>query len=124
MSNCNDEYAFIIKPSKFTHSDGKLDNFNSCSALISSDEDNLKTLEDNLQNFNMNLSSKFINERWYFGILSRDDAEKYLKIYGNEKGNFLIRDSERRVRRKQIFLKTKKNQLSRFLFFNRSEITR
>lgn len=124
MSNCNDEYAFIIKPSKFTHSDGKLDNFNSCSALISSDEDNLKTLEDNLQNFNMNLSSKFINERWYFGILSRDDAEKYLKIYGNEKGNFLIRDSERRVRRKQIFLKTKKNQLSRFLFLNRSEITR
>lgn len=124
MSNCNDEYAFIIKPSKFTHSDGKLDNFNSCSALISSDEDNLKTLEDNLQNFNMNLSSKFINERWYFGILSRDDAEKYLKIYGNEKGNFLIRDSERRVRRKQIFLKTKKNQLSRLLFFNRSEITR
>jgi len=111
MSNCNDEYAFIIKPSKFTHSDGKLDNFNSCSALISSDEDNLKTLEDNLQNFNMNLSSKFINERWYFGILSRDDAEKYLKIYGNEKGNFLIRDSERRVRRKQIFLKTKKKPI-------------
>jgi hypothetical protein len=56
------------------------------SAII---DDQFKTLKLN--------NSPYFNEVWYYGLLSRDEAEKYLKLYGNEKGDFLIRDSERRV---------------------------
>jgi len=101
IANSNDQYAFIIKPSKFAHSDCRLDTFNnnindeqkinSCSSLIEHNDYNndFKTLTLN--------NSPYINEIWYFGLLSRDEAEKYLKLYGNEKGDFLIRDSERRI---------------------------
>jgi hypothetical protein len=40
--------------------------------------------------------SPYDNESWYFGSISRDEAEHVLKIYGNEKGDFLIRNSERK----------------------------
>jgi len=68
---------------------------NSCSALIQH-HDYSKTIHDGFKTLTLN-NSPYINEIWYYGLLNRDEAEKYLKLYGNEKGDFLIRDSERRV---------------------------
>ena len=79
---------------------------NSCSALIQS-----KTIEDGFQTLRLN-NSPYVQEVWYYGVLSRDEAEKYLKLYGNDKGDFLIRDSERRV--KFLLKKT----FYRFLIFS------
>jgi hypothetical protein len=42
-------------------------------------------------------NSPYANETWYYGSMSRDEAEKYLKSYGHDRGDYLIRDSERRV---------------------------
>lgn len=117
MNSSNDEYAFVIKPSKFAHSDGRLDisntttttmtmnnnnhlldeqtKMNSCSALI---QQNCDYSMMKLKNLTLNHSA-YAQENWYYGLLSREDAEKYLKFYGSEKGDFLIRDSERRVRK-------------------------
>ena len=109
MNSSHDEYAFVIKPSKFAHSAGRLDicnnttntnhnlldeqtKINSCSALIPQNDYSMMKLK----NLTLN-HSPYVNETWYYGLLSREDAEKYLKFYGNEKGDFLIRDSERRV---------------------------
>ena len=109
MNTNHDEYAFVIKPSKFAHSDGRLDmcnttantnnhnlldeqhKINSCSALIQANDYSMR-----LKNLTLN-HSPYVNESWYYGLLGREEAEKYLKFYGNEKGDFLIRDSERRV---------------------------
>ena len=41
--------------------------------------------------------SPYDNESWYFGLMTRDEAEKLLKLYGIDKGDFLIRNSERKV---------------------------
>ena len=41
--------------------------------------------------------SLYDHERWYFGCISRDEAEKLLKLDGIERGDFLIRNSERKV---------------------------
>ncbi|CAF1048265.1 unnamed protein product [Adineta ricciae] len=102
----NDDYAFVIKPSKFAHSDGRLD---TCSNL--NDEQKLNCpstllqhriypsspiINETLQNLTLN-QSPYRNQCWYYGLLSRDEAERYLRVYGNEKGDFLIRDSERRI---------------------------
>ncbi len=53
-------------------------------------------LDDGLKTLTLN-NSPYIDQSWYYGTLSRDEAEKYLKVYGTDKGDFLIRDSERRV---------------------------
>ncbi len=112
-TNTHDEYAFVIKPSKFAHSDGRLDTcnnnnnlideqkMNSCSALIQHN-DHPTIINDGFKTLTLT-NSPYINEIWYYGLLSRDEAEKYLKLYGNEKGDFLIRDSERRVRKNSCF---------------------
>jgi hypothetical protein len=68
---------------------------NSCSALMQHN-DYPKIVNDGLKTLTLN-NSPYVNEVWYYGFLSRDEAEKYLKLYGTEKGDFLIRDSERRV---------------------------
>lgn len=115
ITHAHDEYPFVIKPSKFAHSDGTLDTCNtnytdemknnSCSALIEHRDypalstTTPKKLLENLANELNTLTLKhspYINETWYYGSLSRDDAEKYLKFYAHERGDFLIRDSERR----------------------------
>ena len=106
IENSTDEYAFVMKPSKYTHSDGRLDTCdnnlvdeqknNSCSALIQHNDHSLSTLVNEYKTLTIN-HSPYANELWYYGLLSRDEAENYLKLYGNEKGDFLIRDSERRV---------------------------
>jgi hypothetical protein len=74
---------------------------NSCSALIQHN-DYPTIINNGFKTLTLN-NSPYINEIWYYGLLSRDEAEKYLKLYGNEKGDFLIRDSERRVRRNEMF---------------------
>ena len=106
ITNSNDDYAFVIKPSKFAHSDGRLDactdglieepKNNSCSALIQHQQYPSAMINEQFETLKLN-NSPYINENWYYGLISRDDAEKYLKFYGHEKGDFLIRDSERRV---------------------------
>ncbi|CAF2353878.1 unnamed protein product [Rotaria sp. Silwood2] len=109
ITNSNDEYEFVIKSSKFAHSDGKLDTcnnnhnnlideqkINSCSALIQHNDSSTSTIMNQLKTLTLN-NSPYINEIWYYGLLSRDEAEKYLKLYGHEKGDYLIRDSERRI---------------------------
>ncbi|UJR27269.1 hypothetical protein I4U23_008564 [Adineta vaga] len=107
----NDDYAFVIKPSKLTHSDGRLDTCNVTNTNSFNDEKKLNSastllqhkiypsspiINETFQNLTLN-HSPYRNECWYYGLLTRDEAEKYLKSYGNEKGDFLIRDSERRM---------------------------
>jgi len=41
-------------------------------------------------------NSPYENQDWFFGTISRDEAEHLLKIYGNEQGEYLIRNSERK----------------------------
>lgn len=37
----------------------------------------------------------FLNEhRWYFGKMGRKDAERLLLVPGNQRGTFLVRESE------------------------------
>jgi hypothetical protein len=125
ITNNNDEYAFVIKSSKFAHSDGKLDSCltfnnqqqqknNSWSALIQYDNTNSNytsssilsneplTVIDGLKTLtlksrkNCSNQSPYDNESWYFGTITRDEAEHILKLYGLEKGDFLIRNSERK----------------------------
>ncbi|CAF4733669.1 unnamed protein product [Rotaria sp. Silwood1] len=124
ITNTNDEYSFVMKSSKFAHSDGKLDTCltfnnqqqqeknNSWTALIKSDKLNSNctspsilsneplTLIDGLTTLTLRKSlndSTYDNEIWYYGSITRDDAEKILKFYGNEQGEFLIRNSERKI---------------------------
>ncbi|CAF3462927.1 unnamed protein product [Rotaria socialis] len=107
INNTIDEYEFAIKPSKLAHSDGKLDTcnnhlideqkINSCSALMQHKDYSSSTLINQLKTLQLNNDSPYIHESWYYGLLSREEAEKYLKFYGNEKGDYLIRDSERRI---------------------------
>lgn len=115
MNTNHDEYAFVIKPSKFAHSDGRLDmcnttanannlnlldeqqKINSCSALIQANDYSMR-----LKTLTLN-QSPYVTESWYYGLLSREEAEKLLKYNANEKGDFLIRDSERRVSLKKFF---------------------
>ncbi|CAF1236511.1 unnamed protein product [Adineta steineri] len=115
ITKSNDDYAFVIKPSKLAHSDGRLDTcnnnnntntnnlndeqkMNSCSALIQqkSSPSSSTMINEKFQTLTLN-NSPYMNEIWYYGLISRDEAEKYLKLYGNEQGDFLIRDSERRI---------------------------
>ncbi|CAF1016877.1 unnamed protein product [Rotaria sordida] len=107
ITNSNDEYEFVIKSTKLAHSDGKLDTcnndnindeqkINSCLALIQHNNYSTSNIINELKTLTLN-NSPYINEIWYYGLLSRDDAENYLKLYGNEKGDYLIRDSERRI---------------------------
>jgi hypothetical protein len=131
ITNTNDEYAFVIKPSKFAHSDGKLDACLSCnnqqqknsswSALIQYDNTNSgyasssilsnepMTVIDGLTTLTLKSSKKYSNdspydnEIWYYGLLTRDEAEKILRFNGTEKGDFLIRNSERKVNEEFIF---------------------
>jgi hypothetical protein len=128
ITNTNDEYAFVIKPSKFAHSDGKLDTCLTCnnqpqqqqknsswSGLIPYDNTNSgytsssvlshepMTMIDGFKTLTLKSSknypndSLYHNEIWYFGSINRDEAEKFLKLYGLEKGDFLVRNSERKV---------------------------
>ncbi|CAF1085400.1 unnamed protein product [Adineta steineri] len=126
ITNTNDEYAFVIKPSKFAHSDGKLDSCltynnndqqknSSWTALIQYDNTNsgyasssiISTepinVVDGLTTLTLKSSKKYLNdssydnESWYYGTITRDEAEKLLKLNGIEKGDFLIRNSERKI---------------------------
>ena len=115
------DYAFVIKPSKFAHSDGKLDTClsvsspqaknSSWSAFIeygtspSALSSETRTVVDGLATMTLkprNMSTNDVpyeHERWYFGCINRDEAEKLLKLDGIERGDFLIRNSERKVDR-------------------------
>jgi hypothetical protein len=77
---------------------------NSCSALTQhKNYPSSIIINERFKTLTVN-DSPYINEIWYYGLLSRDEAEKYLKLYGNEQGDFLIRDSERRVCLHSFFL--------------------
>ena len=120
ITNTNDEYAFVVKSSKFAHSDGKLDSCltfnnqqqeknNSWSALIQCNKTNSGyksssilsnepiSFIDGITTLTLKSDTSYDNENWYYGSLTRDNAEKFLKSYGVEKGDFLIRNSERKV---------------------------
>ena len=90
---------------------------NSCSALIQHKNSPSSTIiHDRFQTLTLN-KSPYIDESWYYGLLSRDEAERYLKLYGNETGDFLIRDSERRVCLGFFFF-----NLTNYFLLNRLEI--
>jgi len=36
----------------------------------------------------------FPSHRWYFGKMGRKDAERLLLVPGNQRGTFLVRESE------------------------------
>lgn len=109
INNKTDEYEFVLKPPKFAHSDGKLDTCNntnnlideqkiySCSAVIQHNDYSPNDLTTQFKTVQLDNNSPNIDEIGYYGSITREDAEKYLKLYGNEKGDYLIRDSERRV---------------------------
>lgn len=126
ITNGNDDYAFVIKPSKLAHSDGKLD---SCSTFSNPQQKNSSwsgliqyetthsghtsssalshepmTLVDGFATMTLKRTksqpdeSPYANESWYYGSISREEAERYLRFDGVERGDFLIRNSERKVR--------------------------
>ena len=113
----NDEYDFSIKSSKFAHSDGKLD---ICLSLTSPQQKNsswsaLKSSEvatasstfnretnhllDELMTMTMERETHEFNESCpgFFGSITREQAEQYLKGNDVERGDFLIRNSQRQV---------------------------
>lgn len=104
-----ESYVFDMKASKFAHSDGTLDTCNnhyldemknnSCSALIQQHHN--ETLDEQMKRINLK-NFPNIDQIWYYGNISREEAENYLKLHGSDQGDFLIRDSERRV--KSIFI--------------------
>jgi hypothetical protein len=55
--------------------------------------DGLRTLTLKSKKFD----SPYDNETWYYGSISRDEAEQILKFYGMDKGDFLLRNSERKM---------------------------
>jgi len=143
ITNNNDEYSFVIKSSKFAHSDGKLDscltcnnqqqknsswsalikynntNSNYTSSSILSNEpltiiDGLKTLTLKTKKNCSNQSSPYDNENWYFGTITRDEAEQILKLYGLEKGDFLIRNSERKIGNYSLSIRANENLIRHF----------
>lgn len=121
ITNSNDEYSFVIKSSKFAHSDGKLDSCltfnnqsqeknNSWSALMQCDKPSSGytspsilsheplSLMNDLTLKKSSMNAAYYNENWYYGSITREEAEKILKLYAVEKGEFLIRNSERKVK--------------------------
>ena len=122
ISSTNDEYAFVIKPSKFAHSDGKLDTCLTCnnsppknsswSGLIQYENTHSAytsssilshepiTMIDGLKTLKLKSradDSPYEQENWYYGSISREEAEHILKFDHVEQGEFLIRNSERRT---------------------------
>lgn len=123
-----------MKSSKFAHSDGKLDTCltfnnqqqeknNSWSALLQCDNTNSNctspsilsneplTIVDGLTSLTLKKfsnDSPYENELWYYGSITRDEAEKILKFYAMERGEFLIRNSERKVKDRKISMARKR----------------
>ncbi|CAF3397712.1 unnamed protein product [Rotaria socialis] len=141
MTNTADEYAFVIKASKFAHSDGKLDTCltfnnqqqeknNSWSALLQCDKTNSSctspsilsneplTIVDGLAALALKKysnDSPYENEPWYYGSIRREEAEKLLKFYAMEKGEFLIRNSERKVGNYSLSIRSDNDVIRHFL---------
>ncbi len=152
ITNSNDEYAFVIKPSKFAHSDGKLDSFLTCnnqqqqknsswSALIQYNNTNSNYPSSSILNNNESLTivdglrtltsrkkfsntSPYDNESWYFGSITRDEAEHVLKLYGIEKGDFLIRNSERKIGNYSLSIRANEDTIRHFRIESTDDGTR
>ncbi|CAF1104930.1 unnamed protein product [Rotaria sordida] len=154
ITNTNDEYLFVMKSSKFAHSDGKLDTCltfnqqqqqqqeeknNSWSGLIQYDKTNSNclspsilnheplTLIEGLTTLTLKKSlndSTYDNEIWYYGSITRDDAEKILKFYSIEKGEFLIRNSERKIGNYSLSIRADNDIVRHFLIESTDDNTR
>jgi hypothetical protein len=139
ITSSNGEYAFVIKPSKLAHSDGKLDSCLTCnhpqpknsswSALIQYDNTNSGyasssilsneplSILDGLRTLTMKSKQKdspYDHEHWYYGSISRDEAEQVLKYYGIENGDFLIRNSERKCGNYSLSIRANEDTIRHF----------
>ncbi|CAF1589868.1 unnamed protein product [Adineta ricciae] len=142
ITNTTDEYAFVIKPSKFAHSDGKLDSCLTCnnpqqknsswSALLQYDNTNSGyasssaisndplNVVDGLTTLTLKSSKKYLNdspydnESWYYGSITRDEAEKLLKYDGVEIGDFLVRNSERKIGHYSLSIRAEEELIRHF----------
>jgi hypothetical protein len=98
-----------MKPLKFGHSDGRLDTsltFDppSLSSTRQQIPSSMTTKNSSWSAFlqyddaaTAAIASPHDDQPWYYGTISREMAEKHLKADHVERGDFLIRQSERKV---------------------------
>jgi len=64
------------------------------------------------------------NENWYYGSITRDEAENLLKLYGIDKGDFLVRNSERKIGNYSLSIRANEDIIRHFLIESNDDGTR